>query len=501
MLASGAERIRPPTPTQHTLPVVQTTPQPADIPLPESWQKHVEPSLVHAVALARLLFARALGERAAPRKGSCCGCSCGGCRCARLESELALVQAERDVLYGRLAKIPANRRPYYEPHARLRILELMAARGWSFAQTAARLLVARQTISAWFHLCQSGGKSTLVRTLEPVNRFPDAVTHMVRCLKASFPDMGKERIANLLIRAGIAISTSTVGRMIRRPAVTPPEDEPDERSDSTNAPGASRMEGAVESASGESSRAISEIRSRGPGHTWNVDITVVPTLAGFWLPWIPFSVPPSWPFCWHVAAVMDHFSRRILAFDVFPSSPAAEQMGALLDRAAVAAGKPPRYTITDKGGQFWCAAGRESHAFTRWCRRHGVRPRFGAVGEKGSIARLERFWRSFKDEWTRRIIIPFGIDAMYSDVGAYIRWYNSWRPHSSLGAATPNEVFYGNPAPQDISRIEVRSRYPLPDARASPTTVERASGVRLQVSYLDGRAPLPCIQVQIDRAA
>ena len=49
----------------------------------------------------------------------------------------------------------------------------------------------------------------------------------------------------------------------------------------------------------------------------------------------------------------------------------------------------PKYTVTDKGAQF-------QEVYLAWCERHGVKPRFGAIGRHGSIALVERFIRSLK---------------------------------------------------------------------------------------------------------
>jgi hypothetical protein len=38
--------------------------------------------------------------------------------------------------------------------------------------------------------------------------------------------------------------------------------------------------------------------------------SAVPTSAGFWTSWLPFSFAQSKPFCWWVAVVVDHWSRR-----------------------------------------------------------------------------------------------------------------------------------------------------------------------------------------------
>ena len=43
-----------------------------------------------------------------------------------------------------------------------------------------------------------------------------------------------------------------------------------------------------------------------PDHTWHVDLTAVPTGAGFWVPWFPFSDPQRWPFCAWVAVLQGH---------------------------------------------------------------------------------------------------------------------------------------------------------------------------------------------------
>ena len=60
----------------------------------------------------------------------------------------------------------------------------------------------------------------------------------------------------------------------------------------------------------------------------------------------------------------------------------------------------PKYLVCDKDSIFWC------EGFKSWCRRKGIRPRFGAAGKHGSIAVVERFIRTMKDEGIRRILVP-----------------------------------------------------------------------------------------------
>jgi transposase InsO family protein len=71
-----------------------------------------------------------------------------------------------------------------------------------------------------------------------------------------------------------------------------------------------------------------------------------------------------------------------------------------LGRVIHATSAKPKHLVIDKGPQFWC------QGFKDWCRhRKGIRPRFGAVGQHGSIAVVERFIQTVKVECTRRLLV------------------------------------------------------------------------------------------------
>jgi len=67
-------------------------------------------------------------------------------------------------------------------------------------------------------------------------------------------------------------------------------------------------------------------------HVWHIDLTTVPTGAGFWVPWVPFALPQCWPFCWWLAVVIDHYSRRAMGFWVFPNRPTSLTVRSFLGR-------------------------------------------------------------------------------------------------------------------------------------------------------------------------
>jgi hypothetical protein len=129
-------------------------------------------------------------------------------------------------------------------------------------------------------------------------------------------------------------------------------------------------------------------------------------------------------------------------------------MCGVLDRAVERTGSAPKYTVTDQGSQF-------RTEYRGWCKRHGVKPRFGAIGKHGSIAVTERAIRSIKDEGIRPTNVPLGLAAMCRLVALYACWYNTWRPHTSLGGAAPVEIYLGRTPAHEKPRIEPRARYPV----------------------------------------
>ena len=343
-------------------------------PLPRGWTKIVRSAVLHVISLASAAmtaaWARAATSRSARRRQAA--------EADRLRAEVALLHEELEIKDARWSRAPARRRPHYGPIQRMRVLKLRAARGWSVEQTARRFLVTEDTICSWTRRVDEGGERALVRIEGPVNKFPEFVAHLVRSLKVMCPTLGKVRIAQMLARAGLHLGATTVGRMLERePRKDDASEEPVVKTDKV-------------------------VTAKYPGHVWQVDLTVVPSGGGFWVPWFPFARPQRWPFSWWVAVALDQASRHVVGFAVFKQRPTSLQVCSFLDRAIRRAGPAPKYIITDKGREFAC------WPFRRWCRGRGIRPRFGAVGEHGSIAVIERIIRSMKSECARPLGIPAG---------------------------------------------------------------------------------------------
>ena len=477
--------------------------------LPKNWPTLTKAAVVQAVALARVLCVFVVAKAAEGEDGEDAPDAASSenvkpAEQVRLEVENALLREELALVRGRLARMPPENRPHYLRPERLRVLALMAGRGWNRTQAATALLVKPATISRWLRWAESDSPN--VEHSPPVNKYPDEAAIVLHHLKALFPHFGKRRLAQMLARIGLHLSETTVGRKLKEPAPKPAEPEAPTSSDAVDA---SETTDASSTTGGPDKirkprKTGTTVVARYPGHVWGCDVTVVPIFLGFWVPWLPFSIAPGWPFCFHVVAVLDYFARKNMAIRAFGKNPSSQDITLLLDHAVARSGRAPKYVVTDKGSQFWSAVTKKAaDAFQDWCNRHGVKPRFGAIGKHGSVALVERFWRSMKSEFTRRFMLPFGIDRMNVCLACYARWYDTWRPHQGIAGLTRNELYFGTPPACDGERLEIRKRYPLRDARAPPGSPDavRAQLLGLRVTPLDGHRELPIVELVFDRVA
>ncbi len=464
-----------------------------NVPLPKDWSKDTKTAFLCAVSLA---------HRAMVVANSWCVNS----RIARvrlvaeneqLKARVAVLEEQMRIKDARMAQIPAESRPHYPPTERLAILTLKASHGWNNDRTGREFLVTADTIARWLKRLNDEGEAALVALPLPINRYPDFVTLLVRQLKSSCPLMGKQRIADTLARAGLHLSASSVGRMLKKNLTKPTRtDGNPSKPDTSNAADATAPPSAKDTAKNspkEKPRRV--VTAKHPGHVWHTDLTAVPTLLGFWIPWFPRSWGQHWPFCFWMLVVIDHYSRKATMLRCFRGRPTSAEVTDALDLAIAMVGSAPKYIVSDQGAQF-----RED--YKDWCELRGIKPRFGAIGQHGSIAICERFIRNIKQECVRRIIIPLATDAFERELLTYALWYNEHRTHQALQGRTPNEVHEGRFPACDMPRIEV-IRMPKgnknPDTAVIERIAEKAPRLRLVVKHFDNRRHLPI--VELERAA
>jgi len=444
---------------------------PDGLPLPKGWPAVARRAILHALSLSAAAFnldlARWLDNPMPEARERT--------EARRLRAEIDLLTEELRVKDARSAATDPHRRARYKPVDRMAILEIRARRGLTQAETAARFHLTEKTVATWMRRLDEEGEAALVRTPEPVNKLPAFVGHVLRSVRMHWPGAGEKRIAQVLARAGLHVGATTVRRATNE--ATPP------RKNSSD----------VEATSDETPDAPRTVRADYPAHVVNVDLTIMPTLLGFFTMLPPNALPQVWPFCWWIGIAMDHFSRRVIGFAVFLKQPTSLQVRRFLGRAFGRIGKVPKYTVTDKGGQFWCKG------FKRWCRRRKIKPRYGAIGGYGSIAVIERFMRTFKDECLRRIQVPLRVAKVREEIRLYVLWYNAERPHQSLNGRTPDEVYFDREPANEKSRYETRRKWPREGPCATPwAPVKGRRGVRLglDAGYLEGRKHLPVIRLK-----
>ena len=218
--------------------------------------------------------------------------------------------------------------------------------------------------------------------------FPFAGSRMLRDLvHAEGVEIGRQHVATLMKRMGIAA-------IYRRPNTSKP------------APGHKIYP-----------YLLRNLPITRPDQVWAMDITYIPMARGFV----------------YLAAIIDWFSRRVLAWRLSITMEAAFCVEAL-EEALARHGKPEIFN-TDQGSQF------TSEVFTGVLTRDRVAISMDGKGAWRDNVFVERLWRSVKYEEVYLRAYDTVAEARAS-IGRYLSFYNSRRPHSSLDRQTPDQAYF-----------------------------------------------------------
>lgn len=157
-----------------------------------------------------------------------------------------------------------------------------------------------------------------------------------------------------------------------------------------------------------------EFKADGANQLWVADMTYVPTWAGFI----------------YLAVVLDVWSRRVVGWAI------GERMTAELVLAALNMAlqqRKPKGVIhhSDQGSQY------TSVAFGERCKKMGVRPSMGTVGDAYDNAMAESFFASLECELIDRKSWSTKTEARLALFTYIEAWYNPRRRHSALGYLSP----------------------------------------------------------------
>ena len=154
-----------------------------------------------------------------------------------------------------------------------------------------------------------------------------------------------------------------------------------------------------------------------PNQAWAMDITYIPMARGFI----------------YLAAVVDWFSRRVMAWKVSTTMDVHFCLEAV-EEAIERHGKP-EIMNTDQGSQF------TSQAFTGLLKDNGIQISMDGKGAWRDNVFVERLWRSVKYEEVYLHAYDT-VSAAKAGLDRYFRFYNSRRPHSSLDRQTPDQFYF-----------------------------------------------------------
>ena len=173
-----------------------------------------------------------------------------------------------------------------------------------------------------------------------------------------------------------------------------------------------------------------------PGHVWSADITYIPVQKGFL----------------YLVAVMDWATRRVLSWRLSNTLDARFCTDALTE--ALERYGCPEIFNTDQGSQF------TSLEFTSVLNDSGVAISMDGRGRCMDNIFIERLWRSLKYEAVYLYELSDGLRAQ-KVISRWVAFYNSRRPHSALGGATPAEA-YDRGLPAETRKKTVGSSPSLP---------------------------------------
>ncbi len=319
-----------------------------------------------------------------------------------LYTESALLEREIEIFRSsRLAK-PPRERPHFTPEQRAQIMQLAALRQWSTKQTADRFGLHANTINSWKKALLNKDRVNQLLGSPPWNRLHDAVRQTVHEIRKLCPenDFGTRSIARQMVRAGIQISRASVRRILEEDFVEPGR--------------GNRPAPALPSI-----RAEHLLKPDRPHHVWHTDITEIRVL------WKRFEI----------AAVLDGYSRKLLAIRAFARRPNTHDMNLLIKEAVWQSEAYPKFLISDHGSQF-------RRRFKEACDKQGIKHVRGQVRAWQINAKVERFFRTLKS-WMRSTWMIPSTEGMQRRLNEYQIWYNEHRVHAAHKAHTPEDVIRG----------------------------------------------------------
>ncbi len=254
-------------------------------------------------------------------------------------------------------------------------------------------------------------RSSLHYQPRPVSAADLAIMRRMDELHLEFPFAGSRMLRDLLVTEGFMVGRLHVSTLMKRMGIEALYRKPNTSKPAPGHPVYPYL--------------LRKLPITWPNQVWAMDITYIPMARGFV----------------YLAAVVDWFSRRVLAWRVSITLEAAFCIEALEE--ALAHYGRPEIVNTDQGSQF------TSHDFTSVLLKSEIAISMDGRGAWRDNVFVERLWRSVKYEEVYLKAYDSVAEARAS-IGRYLTFYNSRRPHSSLDRRTPDQAYF-NPLPQLVA--------------------------------------------------
>jgi putative transposase len=246
-------------------------------------------------------------------------------------------------------------------------------------------------------------RSGLYYRPRPVPPADLAVMRRIDELHLDYPFAGSRMLRDLLRGEGVEIGRQRVARMMKRMGI-----EALYRRPNTSKPNPGHKIYPY---------LLRSVAVERPNQVWAMDITYIPMARGFV----------------YLAAVVDWFSRRVLAWRVSITMEVGFCLEAV-EEALARHGRPEIFN-TDQGSQF------TGQDFTGLLLANAIAISMDGKGAWRDNVFVERLWRSVKyEEVYLRAYDSVG--GARASIGRYLDFYNRKRPHSSLDARTPDHAYF-----------------------------------------------------------
>jgi transposase InsO family protein len=291
---------------------------------------------------------------------------------------------------------------HYEYEIKRRAVQLCLEEGLTIALVATELGVNKNTIHSWLKLYRNLGEAGLRRRLAAGNtsKVSAPVKERIVQLKAEDPTRGVKKISQLLRRLFcLPASPETVRRHLKDPEIKIPKVKAKKKSK----PPERRFESAT------------------PNQMWQTDITYFQVLGK----------------TAYIIGFIDDHSRYITGLGVFWSQTSENVVETY--RSATGQFGVPKEMLTDNGRQY--ASWHGITKFQKELKRDRVHHIRSQPHHPQTLGKIERFWKSLKDEFLSRARFET-FDSARERIAYWVKYYNHKRPHQGLDGMTPADRYF-----------------------------------------------------------